>query len=260
VNAAIKFVKSSIGKKWIVAATGLGMFLFVIGHLAGNLQFFIGPDAINQYGAMLHAWPELLWVIRLGLITCLGLHVLFSFWVLAENRKARPLGYAVNPRVTKTLSTRFMALTGLLLLAFIIFHILHFTSHSVKPEFSAMQDEKGRHDVYRMMVVGFSDPLVVTFYIVAMTMLCFHLTHGAWSWMQTLGLRTKKLSASSMSGAHCAAAILAIGFASLPASVLLGGIGKGYVAERQNADQATKIDAAAEASEGAQIKPASGSN
>lgn len=257
-NAANNFLQSSIGKKWVVAASGLGMFLFVIGHLAGNLQFFIGPDAINQYGAMLHAWPELLWVVRLGLLACLVAHMVFSFLLLAQNKRARPQGYAVNPRVVKTLSTRFMAVTGLLLLAFIVFHLLHFTSHSVKPEFTAMVDEKGRHDVYRMMVVGFSDPFVVAFYIIAMTMLCFHLTHGAWSWMQTLGLRTKKLSEPSTRGAHIAAVLLAVGFSSLPASVLLGGVGKGYAAERKNAEQAGKIEAAMDAAKGTQIKPSSG--
>jgi succinate dehydrogenase / fumarate reductase cytochrome b subunit len=239
VSAVLTFSKSSIGKKWIVALTGLVMFLFVIGHLAGNLQFFIGPDAINHYGELLRVWPELLWVIRLVLISCLALHVIFTMMVVIENKKARPQKYACQKTVQAKLSTKLMAVSGILLLAFIIFHLAHFTTQSVHPEYSGFHDEKGRHDVYRMMVIGFSDPITAGGYALAMIFLCSHLSHGAWSWMQTLGLRTKKISEGTNRGARILALVLAVGYISLPASVLIGR-GRGYVAERERAEQAVK--------------------
>lgn len=230
----LAFLISSIGKKWIVALTGLVMFGFVIGHMIGNLQVFLGPEAINLYGAMLHAWPEALWIVRIVMLTALTLHVVFSLWVRIESKKARPEKYAVTTRVASTFSSRMMAVTGLLLLAFVIYHLLHFTSHTVDPSFSGMHDEKGRHDVYRMVVEGFSNPLVSIFYIVAMSLLCSHLAHGAWSWLQTLGLRPKKIAEGTTLGARVIAVVLALGYISIPAAVLAG-LGKDYVAERRAA-------------------------
>ena len=230
------FIKSSIGKKWFVALTGLVLFLFVIGHMIGNLQVFLGPEAINHYGAMLHAWPEALWGIRVVLLTALVLHIVFSILVRVESRKARPTPYAVSKPLTSTISSRIMAITGLLLLAFVIFHLAHYTAHTVDPSFAGMYDEKGRHDVYRMVVDGFSKPLVSLFYIVSMVLLCSHLSHGAWSWMQTLGLRTKKTAVGTTYGGRVLALVLAVGYTAVPIAVLAG-LGKGYVAERRGLQQ-----------------------
>lgn len=235
-SSALAFVQSSIGKKWIVALSGLILFLFVIGHLVGNLQIFLGPEAINLYGAILHAWPELLWVVRGVLLAALVLHVVFALLVRIESRKARPEKYAVTRRTASTLSARMMSVTGLVLLAFIAFHLAHFTAHTVEPGFAGMHDEKGRHDVYRMVIEGFSKPAVSIFYMVAMALLCSHLSHGAWSWLQTLGLRTKKIAEGSSHGARILALVLALGYISIPAAVLAG-MGRGYVAERRNAEQ-----------------------
>lgn len=238
-NAVQTFTKSSIGKKWIVALTGLAMFLFVIGHVTGNLQFFLGPEAINHYGELLRIWPELLWVVRLGLVACLVLHVIFTMWVVIENRKARPEKYARPATVQARLSTKLMAFSGMLLLAFIIFHLGHFTTHSVDPAFHGFIDEKGRHDVYRMLVVAFSNPAMAIGYGVAMVFLCSHLSHGAWSWLQTLGLRTKKVSEDVNRGARILAVVLAIAYVSIPAAILMGR-GKGYAAERARLAQAAR--------------------
>lgn len=239
VNAVLTFAKSSIGKKWIVAATGLAMFLFVIGHLAGNLQFFIGPDALNNYGQILHTWPELLWIVRIVLITCLVLHVVFTMIVVMENRRARPQKYEKSASVQARASTRFMAVSGVLLLGFIIFHLAHFTVQSVTPDFAGFHDEKGRHDVYRMVVVGFSSWAASIFYMVAMGLLCSHLSHGAWSWLQTIGLRTKKVAEPSTNGARILAVVLALGYISIPLAVLAGR-GRGYVVEREHVAQAER--------------------
>jgi succinate dehydrogenase / fumarate reductase, cytochrome b subunit len=237
VSSAFAFVQSSIGKKWIVALTGLVMFLFVIGHMIGNLQIFLGPEAINNYGALLRTSPELLWLIRSILLAALVLHVIFSVQVRVESRKAQPTKYAVTKRTASTLSSRMMMLTGLLLLAFIIFHLLHFTAQTVDPSFVGMHDEKGRHDVYRMVIEAFSKPAVSIFYVIAMALLCSHLSHGAWSWLQTLGLRTKKIADGSTRGARILALLLALGYISIPAAVLFAHLGRGYVAERKHAEQ-----------------------
>ena len=215
------------------------MFGFVIGHMLGNLQVFLGAEAINHYGELLRLWPELLWVVRGVLLASLVLHVIFAIRLVVENRRARPVRYEFKNNVQSKLSTRLMAVTGTILLAFVIFHLMHFTTHNVRPEFAGYLDEKGRHDVFRMVVEGFSSPLISISYIVAMTLLCLHLTHGAWSWLQTLGLRTKKIANESQSGARVVAALLAAGFISVPIGVL-SGWGKGYVAERQRADQVVR--------------------
>jgi succinate dehydrogenase / fumarate reductase cytochrome b subunit len=245
VNALINFTRSSIGKKWIVALTGLAMFLFVIGHLVGNLQVFLGPGAINLYGAMLHAWPELLWVVRSILMACFALHVVFALMLAIENRRARPERYAVNKSVQAKASAKVMALTGILLLGFIVFHLLHFTSHTVKPAYGDFLDAEGRHDVFRMIITGFSNLPMAVFYSVAMFMLCSHLSHGAWSWLQTVGLRTKTLAETSTRGARVASLILALGYISIPAAVFAG-YGRGYVAERERIDQMKRLESPAQ--------------
>jgi succinate dehydrogenase / fumarate reductase cytochrome b subunit len=185
---------------------------------------------------MLHAWPEALWGIRIVLLTALVLHIVFSILVRVESRKARPARYAVSKPLTSTISSRMMAITGLLLLAFVIFHLAHYTAHTVDPSFADMYDEKGRHDVYRMVVDGFSKPLVSLFYIVSMVLLCSHLSHGAWSWLQTLGLRTKKTAVGTTHGGRILALVLAVGYIAVPVAVLAG-FGKGYVAERRGLQQ-----------------------
>ena len=228
------------------------MFGFVIGHLIGNLQFFVGPEAINNYGQLLRTSPELLWIIRGFLLTALLLHVVFTLWLVVENRKARPQKYIKQASVQVKASTRLMAISGMLLLAFIIFHLAHFTAQNVDPSYAGFHDEKGRHDIFRMMFAGFSNPLYSAFYAVAMVFLCSHLSHGAWSWMQTVGLRTKKIAEPSSRGARILALLLAFGYISIPAAVLFGGFGKGYVAERVRSEQASRQ----ESEQGEHISPA----
>ena len=210
------------------------MFLFVIGHSAGNLQVFLGPEAINHYGKLLRTWPELLWAIRSALLLALVLHVIFTMWIVIENRKVRPVKYAKKNSVQTKVSTRLMAITGLLLLGFIIFHLMHFTTHDVKPEYDGFFDEHGRHDVFRMIVTGFSNPAFSIFYPVSMIMLCSHLSHGAWSWLQTVGLRTRSVAGQTTRGAQILALVLAIGYISIPAAVMLG-YGREYRLQRERA-------------------------
>ena len=232
-NSLVSFARSSIGRKWIVALTGLAMVGFLVGHLVGNLQVFLPPEHINKYAAFLKSIGELLWIVRIGLLVAVVLHVVFTLQLAIENRAARPQKYAKRNSVQARISTRTMALSGSYIFCFIIVHLLHFTAQTIHPQYRQWTDEAGRSDVYRMMIVGFSDPIMAGFYIVGMLLLCAHLSHGIGSIPQTLGFRTKSAAAMLSSCGRIVALFLAIGFISIPSAVLFGGLGKKYVEERQ---------------------------
>src|SRR6266853_3403179 len=118
--------KSSLGKKYIMAVTGFVMFLFVIGHLAGNLQIFLGPQAINRYGHFLQSNPEILWPARFILLLMLVLHVWSAVKLSAENKAARPIPYGAWQPVGSTCASRTMLMSGITVFVFIIYHLLHF--------------------------------------------------------------------------------------------------------------------------------------
>ena len=231
-NPLASFISSSIGRKWIVALTGLAMLGFLIGHLVGNLQIFLPPEHINKYAAFLKSVGELLWIVRLGLLAVVVLHVVFTIKLALENRAARPEKYEKSNRVQARISTRTMVWSGSYILCFIIVHLLHFTAQTIHPEYRLWTDEAGRSDVYRMMIVGFRDPLMAGFYIVGMILLCAHLSHGIGSIPQTLGLRTKRAASFLTNGGRALSLALALGFISIPSAVLFGGLGKKYVEER----------------------------
>ena len=213
---------SSIGRKWIVALTGIILVLFVIGHLLGNLSIFLGPDAMNAYAAFLKSTGELLWVVRIVLLTCVVLHIWFTITLWHENKRARPQKYAVKNELGTTVYARLMRISGLTVLAFVIYHLAQFTWEAFNPEYKTWVDAQGRHDVYRMVVTAFSCPLVSGFYLIAVGLLGMHLSHGIASLFQTLGLSNQKLRPVFERGGLILAWILFVGFASIPASVLLG--------------------------------------
>src|SRR5437762_10123514 len=149
-----------------MAISGLVMFLFVVGHLAGNLQIFLGPEAINRYGHFLQSNMEIVWPARIGLLVCVVLHVLAAVRLSAENKAARPVGYEGDPNpIAASYASRTMLMSGLIIAAFIVYHLLHYTVQ-VKGinlsghEFADLKDARGRHDIYRMMIVGFQEPIV----------------------------------------------------------------------------------------------------
>src|SRR6266545_3994462 len=166
--------KSSFGKKFIMAVTGALLLLFVVGHLAGNLQIFLGPEAINRYGHFLQSNVELLWPVRIGLLVLVGLHIWSAIALSIENKAARPIVYAGSPAApAASYASRTMLMSGIIIAAFVVYHLLHYTVqvqaiNLTGKDFLALHDEKGRHDVYAMMVVGFQQPLVSGFYVIAM--------------------------------------------------------------------------------------------
>jgi succinate dehydrogenase / fumarate reductase cytochrome b subunit len=213
--------KSSLGRKYLVAITGLGLFMFVIGHLLGNLQIFLGPDQINHYAEFLKSKPGLLWTVRLGLLLVVTLHIALTVQLALENRAARPLGYSHSKPPASTLASRTILISGLLILAFVIYHLLHFTVGTIHPEFFRFEDAQGRHDVYRMMVAGFSQPLISLFYILSVGLLCLHLSHGVSSAFQSLGIRKRTWTVIDRI-AKTAAILIFVGNISIPIAVLTG--------------------------------------
>jgi succinate dehydrogenase / fumarate reductase cytochrome b subunit len=227
VNAFSSFLSSSIGRKWIVALTGLGLFGFVVAHLVGNLQIFLGPEAINRYGAFLQSTGELLWVARISLLVMVVLHIFYTVKLRIESRTARPERYAVVKRRVASLPARWMMWSGLMVLCFIVYHLLHFTVQTeavngLGKNFVELHDAQGRHDVYRMMVLGFGHPVVSGFYLVSIGLLSLHLHHGFQSLFQTLGLNSKKLAPFWSKGGQTLSWLIFIGYASIPAAVLTG--------------------------------------
>jgi succinate dehydrogenase / fumarate reductase cytochrome b subunit len=228
VNPLLRFCSSSIGRKWIVALTGLVLFAFVVGHLLGNLQIFLGsPEPINRYGAFLQGLGELLWVIRAGLLLMLVLHVVFTIQLRLESRAARGVPYAVTQHRATSPAARWMLLSGVMVFCFIIFHLLHFTVqvpevNMVGRNFEKLTDAAGRHDVYRMMVLGFSNPVASAFYLVGVALLALHLSHGIMSMFQTLGLNSAKVRPLWEKGGPTVAWLIFLGYASIPLAVLTG--------------------------------------
>ena len=229
-NASISWLFSSIGKKTVVAITGIVLVLFVIGHMLGNLTVFFGPDTINAYAMHLRDLGPLLWVVRLVMLATVVAHIWFTMLVWKENMAARPQKYAVFAPMETTIFARTMRLTGLFVLAFIVFHLAHFTLFLVNPGYAGFHtDLHGQqvHDVYRMVIVGFRNPFVSIFYIFSLALVAFHLSHGIGSLFQTLGLTDKELRPIYESGALILAWILFVGYISIPVAVLFFGLGNG---------------------------------
>ncbi len=223
-SVLVRLCKSSLGKKYLVAITGIGLFLFVIAHMIGNLQFLIpdGGEAINKYGHFLQSTPEILWPSRIGLLAIVLIHIGTSIALAIENRQAREQQYAEKKVVDASLASRTMMFSGLIILAFIGYHLAHFTLMTTHPDFRNMHDALGRHDVHRMMVAGFSNPWVSGFYVLAVGLLCFHLSHGASAMFSSVGVKNEAYEARIEAFAKIASAILFLGYAAIPISVWAG--------------------------------------
>jgi succinate dehydrogenase / fumarate reductase cytochrome b subunit len=212
---ALTFYTTSIGKKVVMAITGLILFGFVIGHMLGNLQVFIGANQMNEYAAMLKANAALLWGARLVLLVAVILHILAAVQLTRMSRRSRPEGYYYKDVIQADYAARTMRWSGLIIAVFVIYHLLHFTTGTVHPQFDV-------HDVYRNVIIGFRVWPVSLFYIIAMVALAFHLWHGVWSMFQTLGLINPKSDKIIRRLAAIATLAIVIGFISIPMAVLAG--------------------------------------
>jgi succinate dehydrogenase / fumarate reductase cytochrome b subunit len=217
-----RWCRSSIGKKVLMAASGLVLTGFVIAHLAGNLLIYAGQDAINAYAQKLRDWWALLWSVRIGLAAAAGVHVWASVQLALENRRARPTRYHAYQTRRTTLAARTMMLSGCLLLAYIVYHLLHVTFGLAHPELSHAVDRLGRPDVYSMMVASFQHPAISAAYVLGVAVVCLHVSHGIGSTAQTLGAATERTLPIISRVGRLLAIALFLGYNSIPLAVLLG--------------------------------------
>lgn len=228
-RAAAAYWQSSIGKKLVVAITGLALVVFLAGHLTGNLLIYAGREAFNEYAEFLHSagHGSLIWIARVGLLVVIVLHVWGTIALTRENKAARTNEYEYKATIQASKSSRLMIWSGLTILAFIVFHLLHFTVR-----INSSLAEIGKTDPYGMVVAGFQagpdfrtgflNFTVVAFYILAMTCLCSHLSHGVASIFQTLGVRSKKAQDLIYKGSLAYTVVIYLGFISVPLAIFLG--------------------------------------
>lgn len=220
-NIIKRIFQSSIGKKYVVAITGGMLVTFVVVHLLGNLQIFLGRENLNAYAALLKGNRFMLWSFRIGLGTIGLIHVITALLLYFENRAARPVPYAVGEAPYASLASRTMIWSGLVLLGFVIFHLLHLTIGVIQPAIMTYEDH-GRHDVYRMVLQGFSQGGVGVAYWVCMAFLYLHLSHGISSLFQSLGFKNRQYGDFILGFSQGAALLLFLGNCSIPLAVLMG--------------------------------------
>ncbi|MBM3766047.1 MAG: succinate dehydrogenase cytochrome b subunit [Acidobacteria bacterium] len=208
-----------VGKKAVMAVSGLVLFGFVLVHMLGNLQIFLPPKdgvhAIDAYGQALHVNQPVLLTARLILLLAVGLHILSAVKLALLRNNARPVAYAHSTAIASTYASRTMYWSGPILAVFIVYHLLHFTTGHAHPEFQFLR-------VHDNVVRGFSVWYVSVFYIVAMAMLCLHLYHGVWSVFQSLGVAHPRYTPVLKLAAKAFAAVVAVGNISIPLAVMAG--------------------------------------
>ena len=218
----VGWLRSSIGKKVLMAASGMLLLGFVIAHLAGNLLIYAGPNALNAYAKKLRDLGGLLWMARAGLLLAVVGHVWTSVQLSLENRRARPVSYRRQQFMTTTWMARTMLFSGALFVAYVVYHLLHFTFGLTHPAISHAVDSLGRHDVYRMVVLSFQQWPIVVAYILGVAALCLHLSHGIGSAFQTLGVNNERTLVFWERFGQLLSAALFLGYISIPLSVLTG--------------------------------------
>jgi succinate dehydrogenase / fumarate reductase cytochrome b subunit len=220
----LDFYRSTVGKKVIMAVSGLIWVGFVILHMAGNLQAFLGAEKLNNYAAMLHGpLEEVVWLQRVALFVALVLHVLMAWQLTRRAAQARPVEYKMRTPQVSTTSSRLMRWGGVILLVFIVLHILHFTTRDIGPAgFDGQVDAAGHFDLYFAVVASFRIWWVTALYVATMVFLGFHLWHGAWASIRTLGYAKPSDNPLKRRIAAGLATVVWVGFILVPIGVLVG--------------------------------------
>jgi succinate dehydrogenase / fumarate reductase cytochrome b subunit len=224
-NPAVVLWGTMVGKKIVMAVTGVVLVGFVLAHMLGNLKIFLGAEAIDAYAVFLRTMGEplfpysmLLWVARIVLLACVALHITAAVQLTRMNWAARPQGYETKKSIATTYAARTMRWSGVILVLFIVYHLLHLTAGAV-----GFQSGEFIHlSVYHNVVAGFSVWYVALFYIVAMACLCLHLDHGIWSMLQTLGWNNARITPALQTLSRGLALVVFVGFISVPVAVLAG--------------------------------------
>jgi len=214
--------RSTVGMKILMAATGIILVGFVVAHMAGNLKAFAGPESFNAYAEFLRevGYPAVphqgvLWIMRGGLLAAVGLHIWSAFTLSRTSQAARAIGYRKVSSQSFSYASRTMRWGGVIILVFIFYHLAHMTTGQAHPDFQ-------HGDAYHNLVAGFQSPLVAGFYLVAVTMLAFHLYHGIWSMFQTLGANNPRYNYLRRPLAGIITAVTLLGFISVPIAIQLG--------------------------------------
>ena len=218
----ISLYRTSVGKKFYMAVSGFILIGFLVAHMVGNLKMYMGAESFNHYAEFLRevGYPILphmagLWIFRVVLLVAVGLHMLSAWQVYTQSRNARGGKYTKEESLHFAYASRTMRWGGVIIAAFVIYHILHFTTGQVHPEFV-------HGEAYQNVIIGFQSPLVVLFYVVALVMLTFHLYHGLWSAFQTVGANHPKYNPYRRPLALILALLLFAGFMTVPVGVMAG--------------------------------------
>ena len=224
-NPAVALWSTAVGKKVVMAVTGVILVGFVIAHMVGNLKIFLGKEAIDSYAAFLRTMGEplvpyetLLWTARFVLFVSVVLHIVAAVQLTLINRAARPRAYETKRSIATSLGALFMRVSGVVLALFVVYHLLHLTAGAVGFSPGGFHHLK----VYENVVAAFSVWYVSLFYIVSMAALCLHLDHGVWSMFQTLGLNNAEVSPGLRVASRVVALVVFAGFISVPLAVLAG--------------------------------------
>ena len=247
-NIIDRIWNSSLGKKYLMALTGAGMFAFLIAHLLGNLQVFGPPELMNGYAHFLKSKPGLLWGARLGLLACVALHVVSAVTLAQLNANARPEAYATKGAYGASTASQYMLPTGLVIAAFIVYHLAHFTvllpGVNGVGDFSKLTTTLHGEtvpDVYAMLVLGLQVPWVAVFYLIAQALLFVHLNHGLSAMFQSFGLRDHVWWPRIRCFAQLASAALLVGYCVIPVAICLRVVGNDYV-ERKKYDLKAAVE------------------
>ena len=224
-NPAVVLWDTVIGKKVVMAVTGVVLVGFVIAHMLGNLKIFLGAQAIDDYAVFLRTMGEpmfpygsLLWVARIVLLACVALHITAAVQLTRMNWAARPHGYDTKKSIATTYAARTMRWSGVIVVLFIVYHLLHLTAGAVGFRPGAFH----HLSVHGNVVGAFSIWYVALFYVVAMACLCLHLSHGIWSLLQTLGWNNARTTSALKALSRGLALVVFVGFVSVPVAVLAG--------------------------------------
>ncbi|MFM8469240.1 MAG: succinate dehydrogenase cytochrome b subunit [Limisphaerales bacterium] len=241
-NIVDRIWNSSLGKKYLMALTGGALFVFLIGHLVGNLQIFGPPELINGYAHFLKSKPGLLWGARFGLLACVALHIASAVTLAQLNAVARPQPYATKGAYGAGVASQYMLPTGIVIAAFVVYHLAHFTvllpGVNGVGDFSRLTTTLHGEtvpDVYAMMVLGLQVPWVCIFYLIAQALLFIHLGHGLSAMFQSLGFRDHVWWPRIRGFALAASLALLVGYSVIPVAICLRVVGHDYVELKKDA-------------------------
>lgn len=224
----LQFLRSTVFTKIVMAVTGLLIIGFLIAHLLGNLLMFAGPEKINGYALGLKNLGPLLWLARITMMTAFGLHIWSSIELASRNKSARPIAYDTKKSLKSTLASRTMLLSGLAILFFVTYHLLHYTFGIIQPNtFYAggyRMESTGEivHHVYNMVVAGFQNPFIALTYMIALAFMSAHVSHATSSAFQTLGVTNPTAKNITSKIGPALAAFFLVGYLSIPIGVMMG--------------------------------------